>query len=274
MKSKAQLTLCAALPIVLGAGAALYHSRLVSACTDPATGQIINGMSGTLTPFFIAAGGCAVVFLLMALWGRRTGLQFGLRRADTAGKTVRVCAAMLLFVAAALTLLQSGQITLIVILKGVFLAACGVSAIAFVKADSLMSKGMCSLFPLFFVSIYLLGFYRDSARNPLTGTYAFEILSIIALMLALYLSSAVWFDKKRPIGLLFFAMSATFGYFCSLLGALLSVNFAAHYLPVGLADALLCPSLLLLVWCDIFDAVRPLPLQPQDEEAAPESGEK
>ena len=271
MKSKVQLTVCAALPVLLGAGAAFYRSRLVSACTDPATGQVVSGMSGGLTPFFIAAGCCAALFLLLALWGRRTGLQFGLRSADMAGKTVRVCAAMLLFVAAALTFVQSGAITLIVALKGVFLAVCGGACIAFVKAQSLTSKGMCTLFPLFFISIYLLGFYRDSARNPLTATYAFEILSVIALMLALYLSSAVWFDKKRPTGLLFFAMLATFGFVCALAGALLNASFAAQYLPVGPADALLGFALLLLVWCDIFDAARPLPPQPQPAEQDGES---
>ncbi len=271
MKSKPVLALCAAASAVLGAGLGLYRSSLIAKCTDPATGRLFLQSAGTFTPFFAAAGVCVLLFFALSFPARRIPLHAGLRPAGTGAKTARVAAAFLLFAAAALLLTQAGAFTALSILKSLFLLSCGGAVLVSVKARSVQEKAMCSLFPLFFTSIYLLSFYRDSARNPLTYTFAFEILSVIALLLALYLSACLWFGKKRPGPLLFFAMAATFGTVAVSAGTLLDRAFFRLYLPVGPADAVMACALVLWVWLELFDAVRPLP--PQPEAAAPHAEE-
>ena len=127
-----------------------------------------------LPPFFIAAVVCAALLAVLALYARRIPLQCGLRPAGTGLKTVRVLSAFLLLASAVLLLLTTDGVSLLTVLKSIFLVACSGACIVFAMGRSTQSKGLCTLFPLFFMCVYLLCFYRDTARNPLTYTFAFE----------------------------------------------------------------------------------------------------
>lgn len=265
MKAKTAPVLCAVLSIVMGAGLGVFRSLLITQYTDPDTGRLLVGSASGFTPFFIAASVCVFVCAVLALYARRTPLQCGLRSCGTGLKTVRVLAGFLLAAAAVLMLLTAEQLTVLVILKSVFLFACSVACILYTSDRSTQGKSLCTLFPLFFMCIYLLSFYRDSARNPLTYTFAFEILTVIALLLALYLFSCPWFGKNRPGAFYFFAMLATGGAAGIGVGFLLNPDFYEIYLPAGPADIILVCALLLWVWSEIFENVTPLPPLPVQE---------
>ncbi len=260
-KKSTALVICAAVPVAAGGGIGFYRSSLIEKWSDPSTGRLLIGSAGNFRFFFIAAALCALLCFALAFSVRRVPLIWGLRPISTRIKTARVLAAFLLFAAAVFLLLNAESLSVLILLKSVFLVACGGACIAFIRVQSFSGKGMCALFPLFFMSIYLLSFYRDSARNPLIYTFAFEILTVIALLLALYLSCCPWFGKKRPGLLLFFAMLATFGAAACAVTGLLSKTFARLYLPAGLADVVLAFALLLWVWTDIFESAQPLPPQ-------------
>lgn len=272
MKKPTALAICAVVPVIAGVGMGLYRGSLIEKWSDPSTGRLLIGSAGNFRLFFIAAALCAVLCFALAFSARRVSLAWGLRPMGSGAKTARVLAAFLLFAAAVFQLLTAESFAVLVLLKSLFLVACGGACVAFVRAQTLQSKGMCTLFPLFFMSIYLLSFYRDSARNPLIYTFAFEILTVIALLLALYLSCCPWFGKKRPGPLLAFAMLAAFGAAVCVVTGLLSKTFTQIYLPAGLADAVMAFALLSWVWIDIFESACPLPPQPDSD--APVSTEK
>lgn len=269
MKKSTVLAFCVAAPVAAGAGMGFYRSSLIEKWSDPATGRLLIGSADNFRFFFIVAALCALLCFALAFSARRVSLVWGLRPMDNGAKTARVLTAFLLFAAAALQLLTAEGFAILGLLKSIFLVACGGACIAFIRAQNFQSKGMCALFPLFFMSIYLLSFYRDSARNPLIYTFAFEILTVIALLLALYLSCSPWFGKKRPGLLLFFAMLAGFGAATCIVTGLLCKTFVRLYLPAGLADAVIAFALLLWVWSDIFESARPLPPQPAPDMPAP-----
>lgn len=263
MKAKTIPALCAVLSAAMGIALGVFRSSLIAQYTDEATGRLLVGSARGFAPFFIAAVVCAALLAVLALYARRIPLQCGLRPAGTGLKTVRVLSAFLLLASAVLLLLTTDSVSLLTVLKSIFLVACSGACIVFAMGRSTQSKGLCTLFPLFFMCVYLLCFYRDTARNPLTYTFAFEILSVIFLVLALYLFSCPWFGKRRPGAFFFFTMAATMGAAGSVVTALLSRGFYHAYLPAGPADGALVLAMLLWVWSEIFEETSPLPPQPE-----------
>ncbi len=253
MKKQLALVLCAACPALMGAGLGLYRNSVVSQCTDPASGLLQTGSAPHFTAFFIAACVCALICFALAFSARRLPLCCGIKPVGTGVKIARVLTAFLFFGAGAVLFLSAPAPTPLLILKAVFLCACGAASIAVVRAGSVSSKGLCSLFPLFFMSIYLLSFYRDCARNPLIFTFAFEILTVVCVLLSLYLTCCPWFGKRRYGLLLLFVMLSTMGGFTLAAGYLLNHAFFSAYLPLTAADAPLCAALLLWLWTDIAE---------------------
>lgn len=264
MKTKTIPALCAVLSVAAGVALGVFRSSLIAQYTDAASGRLLVGSAHGFTPFFAAAAACALLLAVLALCFRRLPLRCGLRPTGAGLKTVRVLSAFLLLASAALLVLTAGDVSLLTLLKSLFLVACGGACIVFAMGRSVQSKGLCSLFPLFFMCVYLLCFYRDTARNPLTYTFAFEILTAIALLAALYLLSCPWFGKNRPGSFLFSAMAATMGIAGSAMTALLSRGFYGAYLPLGAADGVMACALLLWIWSEIFENTAPLPPQPEN----------
>ena len=72
--------------------------------------------------------------------------------------------------------------------------------------------GILSLFPVYYLCIYLLIFYRDNAKGADLDVYGPHALTIAILIFAAYFNAAVKFDRRPPLLRFMFSLAAVFAW--------------------------------------------------------------
>ena len=125
--------------------------------------------AATGTGLFLVALAAALVVALCALGveGLRCKLQLKPAEMDKAGFAMLAGAGFLFLLSAGFTFLQHDLSMPLKLVSVVFSAACG--ALALVRLplrDSGQTAAVYSLVPIFYLSFYLLVFYRSNGDNP------------------------------------------------------------------------------------------------------------
>lgn len=146
--------------------------------------------------------------------------------------------ALTLFGAFAL-LLAEGAATLFQIIQLIFLALCGVAMILkIVLGERHKLTGLLSLFPVYYLCLFLLLFYRENAKNPSVQSFALDILAVMAMVVAVYIVSAAKFEKPKHRQQIFFTLCGVYLFAVQLASALL---YPALVLTVpGMSRGVLC----------------------------------
>ena len=119
---------------------------------------------------------------------------------------------VLLFAAAALCLWRGeASSILILVVQTVFLAACGVARIMEVISRKKGEKGgLWSLFPVLYLGLALLLFYRMNTTKPQVGVFAIEIMARVFIMLGVYSIASSYFEKPKPTQRIWLSLCALF----------------------------------------------------------------
>lgn len=217
MKKRTVLNFCA---LLLAAVLAVPCALIRRTASNGA--ELLSQTGGDFTTLYIAL--CASVLLLCAaavlLLNRERELPDDAEDlpAPLWYKAARVLAALAFFTAAYFT--YTGVYDLsraITLVQTVFLAACGVTCVfGAAGRRSVEQSRLAGLFPLYYICFFLLIFYRDNANNPRLYSFALEIITLLAVMLALYFTVGMRFERHKP--------------FLRVFSVLLGLFFAAHEL--------------------------------------------
>lgn len=245
--SRTRTALQLVLPLFLGALCGVYRGTLLQ-----------NGYAAlatqqrSLTPLYLLITGCMLILLALAVILGRNRLHCHTQTVPTAKRVLYIVSALLLFAAAALVYLHNlGGLTVVNTVQLLFLVACG--AATFLRAkdgDLTQNSGIFSLFPVYYLCLYLLLFYRQNARSANTRAFALELLCIIFLILGVYLISVRKFEGGKPRRYLLCCMAALFWVCMICVTQLLAGNaipprFTLSDLVMLTAFALLCAAALL-----------------------------
>lgn len=112
-------------------------------------------------------------------------------------KAGMVVSSVLLAASAVYSLVSSeGSLGAMDIVNILFLAACAAAMILRLKAgEESQLSGLFSLFPIYYLCLQLLLFYRANAINPDPGVFGMEIMMIASMMVAVYLVASFKFEK-------------------------------------------------------------------------------
>lgn len=176
-----QLALIAACGVVLA----------VHRCGQPA------GLSMVLVG---AAATVVLVLSAQAVLRMREKLQLKPAEPDKLGFAMLAASGMVFLLAAALFLMQGDASSLLRIITALFCGCCGAAAFLRLSLrDSGKNAAVFSLVPIFFVSFYLLMFYRSNGDNPYLHQFGYEVAVLLLTLLALYATVAGRFEKARPL---------------------------------------------------------------------------
>ena len=151
-------------------------------------------------------------------------------------QVMQIISAFLIIMASIRGLVFSNNSTLTIILS-IFSFVCAVSIVLRVKSrESAENTALFSLFPVFYLCVYLLTFYRSTAKYPDLNLFGPQILTLASLVISAYLNSATKFGVKTYIFRFLFTLSS----FALTIGDLiayvidsntLSITEPAIYLP-------------------------------------------
>ncbi len=129
----------------------------------------------------------------------RSKLQLKPAVADK-GAYVFVAAAGFLFLASAvLSLLNQDSGTALHLIDAAFAAVCGVlTLLRLIARDQGEQSAVLSLVPTFYLSFFLLMFYRSNGDNPSLLDFGYEVAVLLILLVAIYSSVADRFQEARP----------------------------------------------------------------------------
>lgn len=150
---------------------------------------------------FLVALAVAVVVALGATVVERLRCKLQLKPAvmDKAGFALLAGAGFLFLLAAGFTFLQHDLSTLLKLVSALFAAACGaVCLMRLPLRDSGQTAAVYALVPIFYLSFYLLIFYRSNGDNPDLLQFGYEIAVILMVLLGIYAAVAGRFEKARP----------------------------------------------------------------------------
>lgn len=118
---------------------------------------------------------------------------------NKAGFALLAAAGFLFLLAAAFSFLQQNVGQVLRVVTAVFAAACGaLTLMRLPLRDSGQTAAVYSLLPVFFISYYLLIFYRSNGDNPYLLQFGYEIAVLLAVLLGIYSAVAGRFEKARP----------------------------------------------------------------------------
>jgi len=96
-------------------------------------------------------------------------------------------------------------------IQTVFLALCGLTLVLrTLRGGSGTAAGLFSLFPVYYLCLFLLVFYRENSKNPVVLSFGMEIAAVMALTVAVYSLSGRGFGQSRPRQQLFFTLLAVY----------------------------------------------------------------
>jgi len=245
--SRIQTALQLVLPLILGVLCGLCRGTLLQ------NGYaVLADRPHALLPIYLLITACMLVLLAVAvIFGRKNPIC-DTESVPTAKRIVYVISALMLFAAAALVyLLNAGMLTVLKIVQLLFLALCGFSVFLRAKdGDLTENSGVFSLFPVYYLCLYLLLFYRQNARSANTAAFALELLCVVFLILGVYFISVRKFEGGKSRRYLLFCMAALF-WVCMIdvtqlmAGSAIPARFALSDLVALTAFALLCAAALL-----------------------------
>jgi len=177
-------------------------------------GAETNGLS-----MMIVAAAAAIVLTLCGLGVESLRKKLLLKPAapDKLGFAMLMLSGLFFVLAAVLFLLQSGAPGLLNTVTALFCGFCGAATLLRLPLrDSGKMAAIYSLIPIFFVSFFLLMFYRSNGDNPYLYQFGYEVALLLAVLLGIYAAVAGRFEKARPrfrsvacsIGLCFLAQEA------------------------------------------------------------------
>ena len=95
----------------------------------------------------------------------------------------------------------------------VFVFICAFSlAVRALNKEQSEKTGIFSLFPIYYLCLYLLLFYRDNARGANLNAFGPQALTISILIFAAYFNSAVKFDVRPPVFRYMFGLLAVHSF--------------------------------------------------------------
>lgn len=157
--------------------------------------------AATGTGLFLVALAAALVVAMCALGveGLRYKLQLKPAEMDKAGFAMLAGAGFLFLLSAGFTFLQHDLSMPLKLVSVVFSAACGALALMRLPLrDSGQTATVYSLVPIFYLSFYLLIFYRSNGDNPNLFQFGYETAVILVTLLGVYAAAAGRFEKARP----------------------------------------------------------------------------
>lgn len=172
---------------------------------------------------FLVALAAAVVVTLGAVGVERTRRKMQLKpaRMDKGGFALLTGAGFLFLLAAGFTFPQHDLGTLLKMVSALFAAACGaVTLLRLRLRDRGEMAAVYTLVPVFYLSFYLLIFYRSNGNNPLLSRFGYEVAVLLVVLMGVYASVAGRFEKIRP----------WFRPVCCSLGILLAVQELCYLL--------------------------------------------
>ncbi len=194
------------LAAALGGITAVYRARLA----EDADTVFRGGLTYSPGYLLYVIIGCAALLLVLALLSY-TG-QRGKYRAPGKAYAAAVALSALLIIASAVKLfLEAADLTVIVVIQLIFLFVCAVTMLLRLKSgEKNPISGVFSLFPVYYLCLFLLLFYRENAKNPSVVSFAFEILCVFALLLAIYTLASMKFERPKERSQVFFCLLSTF----------------------------------------------------------------
>ena len=150
---------------------------------------------------FCVALASAMVVALGAIGVERLRCKLQLKPAimDKAGFALLAGAGFLFLLAAGFTFLQHDLSSVLKVISALFAAACGaVTLMRLPLRDSGETAAVYALVPIFYLSFYLLVFYRSNGDNPALFQFGYEIAVILVALLGIYAAVAGRFEKARP----------------------------------------------------------------------------
>lgn len=219
--------------------------------------------------------GCfsALILFLAArkLHAVREALSLKPLSADKFGFALLTLAGLLFIGAGILFFLLRDTSSKLAIITCVFSVFCGLVTLARLSLrDSGQTAAIYSLVPVFFLSFYLLLFYRSNGDNPNLSMFGFEVAVLLLALLGYYAAIAGRFEKERP---------RFCGFACTLGGSFITQELVYLLLNPGHlkavpgfsldAVAMLCAYGVLLCYALIYPPVREV--FPLDEETSEKS---
>ena len=143
--------------------------------------------------FWVALAAALVVALsAIGVENLRRKLQLKPAVLDKAGFALLIGAGFLFLLSAGFTFLQHDLGTVLKLVSAVFAAACGaVTLMRLPLRDSGETAAAYALVPIFYLSFYLLTFYRSNGDNPYLFRFGYEIAVILVVLLGIYVAFCV-----------------------------------------------------------------------------------
>ena len=155
--------------------------------------------SGTELFWVALAGSLVVALSAIGVENLRRKLQLRPAVMDKAGFALLAGAGFLFLLSAGFTLLQHELGTTLKLVTALFAAASGVLTLMRLPLrDSGETASVYALVPIFFLSFYLLIFYRSNGDNPNLFRFGYEIAVILVVLLGIYAAVAGRFEVARP----------------------------------------------------------------------------
>lgn len=160
-----------------------------------------NSQPSGFAMFLVGLIAAVILFFAGAAVQRmRDKLQLKPAEPDKLGFAMLVLSGFVFLIAAVLFMLQSDVSTGIRIVTAVFCAFCGVSTLLRLSLrDRGKNAAVYSLVPIFFISFYLLMFYRSNGDNPYLHQFGYEVAVLLLTLLGIYAATAGRFEKARPL---------------------------------------------------------------------------
>lgn len=160
-----------------------------------------SSQAATGTAMFLVGTTAVIVLLLGGIGVERLRKKLLLKPAepDKLGFAMVTLAGFLFLIAAIFFFLQSRH-SMLWIITAVFCGLCGITTILRLSLrDSGKTAAVYSLVPIFFLSFFLLMFYRSNGDNPYLHQFGYEIAVMLIVLLGIYASVAGRFEKSRPL---------------------------------------------------------------------------
>ena len=150
--------------------------------------------------FWVALAASLVVALCaVGVENVRCKLQLKPAVMDKAGFALLAGSGFLFLLSAGFTFLQHDLGMMLKLISALFAAACGaLTLMRLTLRDSGETAAAYSLVPVFYLSFYLLIFYRSNGDNPNLFRFGYEIAVILVVLLGVYAAVAGRFEKARP----------------------------------------------------------------------------
>lgn len=151
----------------------------------------------------LLVGVAAVVVLIFAALGvlrMREKLLLKPAEPDKLGFAMLAGAGLLFLLAAVIFLLKGDVSSTLRIITAFFCACCSAATLMRLSLrDSGKTAAVFTLVPIFFISFYLLMFYRSNGDNPYLHQFGYEVAVLLLTLMGLYAAAAGRFEKARPV---------------------------------------------------------------------------